>query len=52
MKAFMNTFTILWRNEKGKLISKDFSFECHTVQKAKELFEESNDTSALSISKH
>jgi hypothetical protein len=48
----MNTFTITFKNKKGLMISKDFLFDCHTVQKAQELFENSNEASARSITKH
>ncbi len=48
----MNTFTITFKNEQGQMESKDFSFNCHTVNKAIEIFEESNKPSVRSITKH
>jgi len=48
----MNTFSITFKNKKGIMTTKDFQFKCHTVNKAREIFEDLNDSTARSITKH
>jgi len=48
----MNTFSITFKNNKGTLTTKDFQFKCNTVNKCKEIFEDLNNCTARSITKH
>jgi hypothetical protein len=48
----MNTFSITFKNKESIIVTKPFQFECHTVNKAKEIFEDLNDCTARSITKH
>ena len=48
----MNTFSITFKDKKNIMVTKDFKFECHTVNKAREMFENLNDCTARSITKH
>ena len=48
----MNTFSITFKNNKGTLATKDFQFKCNTVNKCKEIFEDLNNCTARSITKH
>lgn len=48
----MNTFTITFRTEQGLLASLDFNLKMHSVNAAKEWFEEGTNKTARSITKH